>query len=131
MSNSHTPGPWQIGMTGEHGTYNPNLVCDSHGNVVCAVSEVPIHTTLEALLRSGNTSDAEGLANAEYIVRACNSHEALLEACKAMVALLDQPVFAGLRANNAIAAGDLKQGRAWLESAIAKATKAAIARAKE
>lgn len=73
-----TPGPWRIGnYTTERGTYNPNVICDENLNGICSVCEVPLHTTLEALVKSGNTSDAEGLANARLIAQAPALYEAL------------------------------------------------------
>lgn len=75
-----TPGPWRIGnYTTERGTYNPNVICDENLNGICSVCEVPLHTTLEALVKSGNTSDAEGLANARLIAQSPALYEALRE----------------------------------------------------
>ena len=69
----HTPLPWKIAFV--RPTPGSRLVHDWHiedaaGKLVCWVPEV-------------------GPANAEFIVRACNSHEQLLEACKNLLTALD------------------------------------------
>lgn len=62
----HTPGPWTVGMTGEYGTLNPNIIyVNDSSESVCQVYEVPLHTSLEEIEHSG-TWDV-GLANARLI----------------------------------------------------------------
>ncbi len=66
---THTPTPW-------HTKNNETEIADSRGWRIAYVSfEAP---------RTADERDA----NAAFIVRACNSHEQLLEACKALLICL-------------------------------------------
>lgn len=68
MSNERTPGPWKATHIGE-GEFRKEIIIDT---ATCGqIAEV---------LDAGN-----GAANAAFIVRACNSHDALLEALKAVM----------------------------------------------
>jgi hypothetical protein len=105
----HTPGPWNVApaFPGEKNRWRITAQSPHVEGKMQTVCEL-----------NGPWDEKNYQANARLIASA----PALLEACKAMVALLDQPVFAGLQSSNAIAAGDLAQGRKWLGSAIAQAT---------
>ena len=68
----HTPTPWKQGVN------YPERIIGEH-EIVAFVN----HPELD-----GKPNDREQ-ANAEFIVRACNSHDELLEACKALVQNLE------------------------------------------
>jgi len=63
----HTPGPWQV-----VGSRITTLGNDKEREVVARV------------VAKANIFERD--ANAEYIVKACNHHDELLEACKAVIA---------------------------------------------
>ena len=65
---SHTPIPWTSGKRGPN-----NCPIIGHDGL------------LIAMLPSGNDFQEEAESNEQFILKACNSHEALLEALKAMV----------------------------------------------
>ena len=89
----HTPTPWLAT------THNSGMICIGRA-----------HNSVAAI----GTTNPTNSANAEFIIRACNSHEKLVEACKAAHAFLcsDKPTVSGK-----IAAG------LGLEAAIALAEK--------
>ena len=66
-TDKHTPGPWVIDPELAHTITTP-------GGMTIAKAE---------------SNREEWQANAEYIVRACNSYPALLEACKAQHKAID------------------------------------------
>ena len=92
----HTPLPWCIDK-------NAASVASGDGIDIMSGMEVVACVFTEAMLdrgyevaRPGETVSCEWAyrkatpeerANAAFIVRACNSHEALVEACKALVTL--------------------------------------------
>jgi hypothetical protein len=70
----HTAGPW---------------ICDDYYNPGSSpeirMNGIRIARMCSAAIGKGQTQrQQEQKANAEFIVRACNSHDALLEACKAI-----------------------------------------------
>jgi hypothetical protein len=65
MSARHTPIPWKQDPTGDVGFW------------VIGTSKVLVAETLNE-----TCSQDESAANAEFIVRACNAHADLLEACQ-------------------------------------------------
>ena len=67
-----TPGPWTVA---NNGFALGILKYDDEGNY-----------TVLARIPSYFVSDVEMKANAEFIVRACNSHDELLTACEATAA---------------------------------------------
>mgnify|MGYP003395858616 FL=1 len=70
----HTPTPW------EYGGNNSRAIYGNDGYEVAKMHLPPLPFG----------ADREEMAgNARFIVRACNSHKRLLEACKAIVALAD------------------------------------------
>ena len=91
-------------------TLVPWMLSDSHG--LCVVSEKGVVADLEKSRTSAESSE-ESRANAEFIVRACNSHDALLAACKALMtrfehtgeAWMDDPAMVQARAVIAKAEG--------------------------
>jgi hypothetical protein len=70
METKHTPGPWYVTISGLGVATTPRRATANICDLVCDFTGI-----------SEDTED-EALANAEFIVRACNSHEKLLEACK-------------------------------------------------
>lgn len=71
MAEQHSPLPW--GWDGHN-------VTGLDGGVIPVEGIAQPH---------GWPPDAQGIANAEFIVRACNSHEALVEALRAIVSAYD------------------------------------------
>ncbi len=67
----HTKLPWKIGI-------EPQVVSSKEGKVICRTSY------------KNPAKDVEGVATAEFIVRACNSHYELLEALVAVSEILGQ-----------------------------------------
>lgn len=65
-----TPGPWHLGLKQAE-----QIIYDSHGWAICNCTVYHGHES------------AEPKANAAFIVRACNSHDDLLAAIKAVIAL--------------------------------------------
>jgi hypothetical protein len=69
----HTPGPWRWGGAGRKGTFAERSHVVDMGNPPSAPFAVCY----------GDRSIEENRANAEFIVKACNSHASLLAALKA------------------------------------------------
>lgn len=69
MNNKHTPTPWFISAKEQDG-YCINSLADEFNPLVAE--------TVDFVPCFGD----DGKANADFIVRAVNSHEALVEACK-------------------------------------------------
>jgi hypothetical protein len=67
---THTKGPWSVGLKSKFETLNPNFIYAENGDSICSLFEVPMHTSLEELQRSGNHHDSVGLANARLIAAA-------------------------------------------------------------
>lgn len=78
----HTPTPWGFGDL-EKGSKRPmwEHIVDSHGT--------QISTVMQSIVRGcqviGPETQEEAEANAAFIVRACNAHEALVAALKALI----------------------------------------------
>lgn len=68
---THTPGPW---MSFDSGT--KVITCDSESLLIASLEECEVETV------------AERKANAEFIVRACNSHEELVEALRDLLQVI-------------------------------------------
>ena len=67
---THTPGPWTV---------------DKYSRIITPTREVLLVSGVA--LPSGNHPKIEEAdANAAFIVRACNTHEDLVKACKATIA---------------------------------------------
>lgn len=75
---NHTPGPWSLDYDPE---MSPNIWIVAPTNSGVAKVEICEH-------REGRPEELndEDWANAAFIVRACNSHDALLSACRALLA---------------------------------------------
>lgn len=71
----HTPGPWTVGMAGQYGTHNVNIIYAGADNSVATVYGLPMHTKLENI----EPRWTEGLANARLIAAAPELLEALQE----------------------------------------------------
>lgn len=94
---AHTPGPWRLSEN--RYVWSPNKNCIA-----------TVHMMADG--KRNSELEVESLANAKFIVRACNSHEALLEAAKrAREELADH-----------LGKGNVAVDRAWqeLDAAIAK-----------
>ena len=70
---AHTPGPWSVRASRNDEGYGL-LICDEDQTILARMD-----TWL------GPTPEAEMEANAAFIVRACNSHAALVDALQRMV----------------------------------------------
>ena len=78
MSESkHTQLPWRFGRTDMSESI---MIVDNHDNYVAAVR---IRQTGGGAISAA--MEGPRRSNAEFIVRACNSHDELLEACKAVI----------------------------------------------
>ncbi|MEZ2132736.1 MULTISPECIES: hypothetical protein [unclassified Sinorhizobium] len=79
METKHTPTPWRMDDDIRFGETPRVYGADKH---ICEVAnaELPID------------AQEEWIANAAFIVKACNSHEALIEALKAVEAYLGPQV---------------------------------------
>ena len=74
----HTATPWKLSKNGDVETIR--IFC-KNGYEVCRASDLP---SVFGNNRYGDGGTKEQEANAEFIVRACNSHDALVEACQEM-----------------------------------------------
>lgn len=76
---NHTPTPWVIANTG---TDCPQISAPAKGHgyysLIASVTQRDKHP-----LYGGEISTQEALANAEFVVRACNAHEDLVKIAKA------------------------------------------------
>lgn len=72
-----TTGPWMIAT--ERDSYGNAMIVDEVGKVVCLLPE-------RLRQRSPDYWDDQSEDNATYIVTACNCHDELLKACKAVIA---------------------------------------------
>ena len=99
METSHTPGPWK-----QHAT---------PGKIYASVRGADGRCVADC----GSRSDVIAQANAEFIVRACNAHDDLLEALEACERALDEAYFAEPDGCGCLACESLRKARA----AIAKA----------
>jgi len=77
MSEEHTPTPWAIKEN--------NLGCKEIVHLRKGETEYDSFFTAIGYTH-GLACEAQDKANAEFIVRACNSHETLIEACKNLTA---------------------------------------------
>jgi len=73
MTSKHTPTPWDVHEFGSFDTFEIHPAQDENGEIV--IADLGDDTEGPATTRE---------ANAECIVRACNSHDELVEACKAL-----------------------------------------------
>lgn len=71
---NHTPTPWS------YQSDDSQLIRNSKGDVICEV-ELPMNRE-----RGYDTCNAEQEANAEFIVKAVNCHDELVEALKMLLA---------------------------------------------
>lgn len=65
----HTHEPWVMGMTNEHGTFNPSIVYDTKGGAICSFYRMTINRELDLL----DKYDAEGLANVQRTISCVNA----------------------------------------------------------
>ena len=91
------------------------LVCDVDARIVAncqPMTDVP----------SISFSYAEAAENAAFIVKACNSHDDLVEACKAMLKAIEGPACCtALDANGNDAWPQINKAASMMRDAIAKA----------
>ena len=69
------PGKWEINSD------NPHEILDENGDVICWTDNEPAEN--EALMAMSH-------ADARFIVRACNTYDALVEACEDALTALNQ-----------------------------------------
>jgi predicted KAP-like P-loop ATPase len=75
--------PVKIG-TGQHG-FNANVLYDANDNSLATLFGIPSNTSVEELRKLASKRPdlwADGLAKAECIIRAVNSHQKLVDALK-------------------------------------------------
>lgn len=74
-----TPGPYQIGMKREFGTYSPNTIFalgpDGEEDGVATVHDIPLHVKLEEINHSGTWD--KGLATAHLLAASWEMYQAL------------------------------------------------------
>lgn len=104
----HTPGPWKVktpkGLVG----------LEREGDRLIVSEETKEHVAAVFQYRNDNHKDkTTSLANAEFIVTACNSHADLLAACEALIGRAEK------YATGSTEGGQLTK---QLRAAIAKAT---------
>lgn len=115
MTAKPTPGPWSWMLENEI-TEREKIAITANDGRVCRLSRV------NAIGYNADTfkdrSAAEVKANAEYIVRACNSHQELLLACKkAESTLIEIKEFLSVLGASYLTDGALQ----FLSSSISKA----------
>ena len=76
---SHTPIPWKVKVY-DH-------TDETRVEIMCQPDETGFSRLLARLVYQG--CETTRIDNAEFIVRACNCHDELLEACESFVALFD------------------------------------------
>lgn len=82
----HTPTPWNV-VRGMVRAAVPQTILA--GNYTIATSMIPV---AECIVRDGDTIiNPDWEANAEYIVRACNAHEELVQALNQIATLEPKP----------------------------------------
>jgi hypothetical protein len=104
----HTPTPWQVQTTGNC----PGLVVETDG------PDNPV--TVADCIGDDLVSPDECRANAEFIALACNAHDDLLAACKAMLKRMEVAYDARVKLTG-IAGGGIGKEIEQAEAAIAKA----------
>lgn len=94
--------PFKLGLKSG---YNGCNIYDANDEYVCGLPLL-LHTTIQEIRENAkdNPERQEGLGVADYIVNACNSHAALLAACKL-----------GLEYDKAIQ-DHASQGKSWVAS---------------
>lgn len=79
---SHTPGPWQL-------EYNPHYSRHELRGGLKGVDGRHIFGHFQGWSADGVTTEDEDNANAQFIVKAVNCHDALLEACKVALGTIE------------------------------------------
>ena len=118
MTTQRTPGPWSVAKEGERLAFPECCITATNGR--------PIASTIYPLALP--TWRSEDVLNAEFIVRACNNHEALLAALKSCQRLFNEalPKFNwGASALDANAIRLLNETPIEVDAAIATAKKGA------
>ena len=106
MNTQHTPGPWtEIPANGAPAGYSFTILHNMD-----PIADIP----------DGENDEA----NAQFIVRACNCHEDLLAACRALMAYVDSTGWGDLALSGT---GD--KGKDTLAEAAVVMARAAIAKA--
>lgn len=96
----HTPGPWKIEQL-------PAPVYGSNGTLVAAGLGIGVGSEHLATVTGRTKTRA---ANADFIVRACNNHGALLDACRSALESLQWHVEQDANLNNCAADDIIGQG---------------------
>ncbi|MHC4464709.1 MAG: hypothetical protein ACYS30_25260 [Planctomycetota bacterium] len=89
METKHTPGPWVAELHEDCGGLLAKHMAILTSQKNNAGRRDHIATVYAAAKNSEAEFRAEQLGNAEFIVRACNSHEKLLEACRALLEIVE------------------------------------------
>lgn len=79
---THTPIPWDVLKDGPEFFVVCNALVDIAGLGIEAEARVNIASLQDCF--------GDCAANAEFIIRACNAHDELLEACRAVLADIDK-----------------------------------------
>lgn len=111
----HTPGPWEIGTFDEY---------EHNKAQTFAVITPEGEFSVLAYVFAPKCNKAEGEANGEFIIRACNSHKALLDACKELLGLWWNSVSKCAAEDCSVCVGNAKKKEAF-EAVIALAEKGA------
>ena len=83
----HTPTPYQIGTRlGYNASVIYSVNGDSEDEAICQVYGVPEHFKV-------NQVDERDLVNSEFIVRACNAYDDMLDALEAWMRFVYSPLF--------------------------------------
>jgi hypothetical protein len=93
--NQHTAIPWHFSQDGTirsevSAVKQSSLMADCHGVIIADIQySVNQHYTEWGQPTSRDYAIPEAQANAEYIIKCVNSHEALIEALQGLVQMLD------------------------------------------
>ncbi len=89
--NKHTPTPWQAQppLENEDGLAIIGLQLDEDGTPLFTPTNGLVAVTCQSPVEFDEGDYTRAAANAAFIVRACNSHDALLEALEALTEIVD------------------------------------------
>lgn len=111
----HTPLPWKSDKAFCNETGKETRAIYHYPNEAWCVEVVESQNGEECIFGNYTGSEGEADANLEFIVRACNSHYELLEACKKAVVGINTANEIGLSNSNG-----LNKTRELIEATIAK-----------
>jgi len=79
----HQPSPWELHSGGQRAAHQSEIHAKGHLGPIALVG---FHDNM-----AGEMAERHALDNAKFIIRAVNAHYDLLEACKEILALIDDP----------------------------------------